>query len=54
MPVAAVTAGKVKVRDSDGHVSERPVQVGKSDGNQVEIRKGLQEGDEIVLPGKKG
>jgi HlyD family secretion protein len=54
VPVAAVTAGKVKVRDTDGHVSEHDVQVGKSDGNQIEIRKGLQEGDEIVLPGKKG
>src|SRR4051794_1881539 len=54
VPVGAITAGKVKVRDTDGHVSERSVEVGKSDGNQVEVRKGLQEGDEVVLPGKKG
>ena len=53
VPVAAVSDGKVEVRDKDGHTHHKAVTVGKSDGNQVEIRDGLHEGDEVVLPGKK-
>jgi hypothetical protein len=53
VPSAAVTAGKVSVRGKDGQVSERNVVVGKSDGQMVEVRRGLSEGDEVVVPGKK-
>jgi RND family efflux transporter MFP subunit len=53
VPVAAVTADKVQVRGEGGKVTERSVKVGKSDGQNVEIRHGLKEGDEVVLPGKK-
>lgn len=53
VPVAAVSDGKVQVRRKDGHVTEKAVEIGKCDGNQVEIRHGLKAGDEVVLPGKK-
>jgi multidrug efflux pump subunit AcrA (membrane-fusion protein) len=53
VPNAAVTAGKVSVRGKDGQVTERSVVVGRSDGTSVEIRKGLSEGEEVIIPGKK-
>jgi RND family efflux transporter MFP subunit len=49
VPVAAVVDGKVQVRHKDGHVGEKAVEIGKCDGNQMEIRHGLKEGDEVVL-----
>ena len=52
VPNAAVTAGKVSVR-KDGQVSERNVVVGRSDGQNTEIRQGLREGEEVIIPGKK-
>lgn len=53
VPVAAVAANTVKVRGKNGDVTERNVVTGKSDGQNVEIRKGLKEGEEVILPGKK-
>jgi multidrug efflux pump subunit AcrA (membrane-fusion protein) len=52
VPNAAVTAGKVSVRGKDGQVTERNVVVGRSDGQSVEIRRGLSEGEEVIIPGK--
>ncbi len=56
IPVAAVSstggATKVTIR-KEGRNDERTVKLGKSDGQQVEVVSGLNEGDEVVLPGKK-
>lgn len=51
VPTAAVSGGKVKVKGKDGTPQEREVKVGRSDGQQVEVLNGLEEGDEIVLGG---
>lgn len=53
VPLPAVTAGKVQVRNKEGKISDRSVTVGRTDGQMVEIKSGLSEGDEVVLPGKK-
>jgi multidrug resistance efflux pump len=52
-PLAAVNAGKVRVKVKDGKEEEREVVTGRSDGTSVEIREGLKEGDEIFT-GAKG
>ena len=52
IPVGAVLAGKVTVQ-KDGHNEERDVVLGKSDGQNVEVRNGLSEGDQVLMPGGK-
>jgi macrolide-specific efflux system membrane fusion protein len=51
-PVAAVNNGKVHVKTKDGKEEEREVVTGRSDGTSVEIRQGVQEGDELLLGAK--
>jgi hypothetical protein len=53
VPVGAVTAGKVQIKGKEGKTRAHSVTVGRSDGQSVEIKSGLSEGDEIILPGKK-
>jgi HlyD family secretion protein len=43
----------VKVLDKDGKATSRPVTVGKKTDKQVEILKGLSEGEQIVLEPSK-
>jgi multidrug efflux pump subunit AcrA (membrane-fusion protein) len=52
VPASAVSGGKVKVKGKDGKEQERDVVTGRSDGQQVEIRQGLSEGEEIVTGAK--
>jgi multidrug efflux pump subunit AcrA (membrane-fusion protein) len=52
IPVGAVTAGKVTVQ-KDGRNEERDVVLGKSDGQNVEVRTGLSEGEQVLMPGGK-
>ena len=53
VPVGAVTAGKATVQLKDNHTEQRDVVLGKSDGQMAEVRTGLNEGDQVILPGKK-
>ena len=52
IPLSALTAGRVKVKQGDGTIIERTVETGKTDGTNVQITAGLSEGDEVVI-GKK-
>ena len=52
VPKTAVADGKVSVKTDDGF-EWRPVVVGKSDGKQTEIKKGLSEGEEIFVEAQK-
>jgi flagellar hook assembly protein FlgD len=52
VPVGAVTAGKVTV-EKDGHDEQRDGVLGKCDGQNVEVRNGLSEGEQVVMPGGK-
>jgi len=52
IPLGAVTAGKVTV-EKDGKDEERDVVLGKSDGQNVEVRNGLNEGEQVLMPGGK-
>jgi multidrug resistance efflux pump len=47
VPLASVTAGKVQVKQKDGTFAEKEVKLGRTDGQQVEVKSGLSEGDEI-------
>ncbi len=49
IPLKAVTAGKVTVKKADGATEERAVAVGRSDGQSVEINKGLVEGEQVIV-----
>jgi multidrug efflux pump subunit AcrA (membrane-fusion protein) len=51
-PIAAVSGGKVRVKTKDGKEEERDVVTGRSDGTSVEVRQGLQEGEEIFVGAK--
>ena len=53
VPVAAVSGGKVWVRDKDGKEEAREVVTGRSDGKMIEIKKGVSEGDQVLSEGKK-
>ena len=52
IPVAAVSGGKVSIK-KDGKTEERAVVLGKSDGEKVEVKEGLAEGDEILAKAGK-
>ena len=51
-PVAGVVGGKVRVRTKDGKEESRDVVTGRTDGQSVEVRQGLEVGEEILLGGK--
>ena len=48
VPVGCVSKGRVKIHSTDGKDTWRDVVIGKSDGENVEIKQGLKEG-ELVL-----
>jgi multidrug efflux pump subunit AcrA (membrane-fusion protein) len=52
IPVAAVSGGKVSIK-RDGKTEEKAVVLGKSDGEKVEVKEGLSEGDEILAKAGK-
>ena len=58
LPVSAVQRrgprSAVLVANTSGESETRPVTVGESDGERIEILEGVQEGDRIVLPDKAG
>ena len=49
VPSNAVAGGKVRVRTKEGKEEEREVVTGRTDGTSIEIRKGLEAGEEILL-----
>jgi multidrug efflux system membrane fusion protein len=55
MPTAAIQRGApgtfVYLINSDNTVSVRPVVLGVTDGNRVEVRSGLAPGDLVVVDG---
>ena len=53
VPVAAVSGGKVTVRDKDGKEEAREVVTGRSDGKMSEIKKGVGEGEQVLSEAKK-
>jgi multidrug resistance efflux pump len=53
VPLPMIKDGKVSVRGKDGKTESRQLALGKSDGQQVEVREGLSEGDEVLPPVKK-
>jgi multidrug resistance efflux pump len=52
VPAPAVSGGKVRVRRKDGMEESRDVVTGRSDGQSVEVLKGLEVGEEILIGGK--
>jgi hypothetical protein len=52
VPAAAVSGGKVRVRKKDGMEESREVVTGRGDGQSVEVLKGLEVGEEILLGAK--
>jgi multidrug efflux pump subunit AcrA (membrane-fusion protein) len=52
IPIAAVSDGKVSIK-TGGKVEQRPVQLGRSDGEKIEVKEGLSEGDVILASAKK-
>ena len=52
VPVAAVSKGRVEVH-ADGKDVWREVVTGKSDGELIEIRQGLNEGDRVLAKAGK-
>ncbi len=48
VPASAVSKGRVKVKTSDGKTQWRDVITGHTDGEVIEIRDGLKEGEEVV------
>lgn len=53
VPNAAIKDGSVWVKTHDGTSEKRQVTAGKTDGKQTEIKKGLEEGDEIFTEAQK-
>lgn len=53
VPASAISGDTVTLKTKDGKTEKRTVTVGRSDGNLVEIRSGLVEGDEILLTSGK-
>jgi multidrug efflux pump subunit AcrA (membrane-fusion protein) len=52
VPAAAVAGGKVRVKKKDGMEESRDVVTGRSDGQSVEVLKGLEVGEEILVGAK--
>ena len=53
IPAAALDRETVSVKTGDGRIEKRVVSIGRSDGLMIEIRSGLNEGDEVMLAGGK-
>ena len=53
VPTAAVSGGKVWVRDKDGKEEAKEVVTGRSDGKMIEIKKGVGEGEQVLAEAKK-
>jgi len=53
VPASAVWHGKVWVHTAGGKDQPRPVAVGRTDGQQVEVRSGLADGDVVLTKAKK-
>ena len=53
VPMSVVSKGRVKVRPTEGKDEWRDVVIGKSDGENVEIRQGLKEGELVVNKSEK-
>jgi multidrug resistance efflux pump len=53
VPINAVTNSSVTVRNADGTTAMRKLVLGKSDGQQVVVLKGLTAGEEVMLAAKK-
>ncbi|HEX4124510.1 MAG TPA: hypothetical protein VHY37_07265 [Tepidisphaeraceae bacterium] len=53
IPLTAVSAGQVWVRDAAGATKPRDVTLGASDGTNIEVRSGLADGDTILTHAKK-
>ncbi len=53
VPASAVSNGRVKVRGADDKTTWRNVVTGVSDGDVVEIREGLKEGEEVLTKAAK-
>lgn len=51
VPSAAVSDGKVRVLKKDGTEESRDVVTGRGDGESVEVLKGLEAGEEILVGG---
>ncbi len=50
IPAAAVSGGKVTVRESSGAQTTRPVKLGLEGPQLVEVKSGLQPGDRVLIP----
>lgn len=48
IPLNTAAGGKVRVKQKDGAIVEKSVKLGKTDGQNVEVKSGLGEGDEVV------
>ena len=53
IPLSAVSAGQVWVRDASGATKPRAVKLGVSDGTNIEVLGGLADGDCILTQAKK-
>jgi hypothetical protein len=53
VPTTAVQRGRVRVQGEDGKDSWKNVTCGASDGESIEIKSGLNEGDEIFAKAAK-
>jgi len=53
VPASAISGNTVKLRNADGTFVDHAVTTGRSDGQTVEIRSGLNEGDQILLTSDK-
>lgn len=52
VPAPGVSGGKVRVRKKDGMEESRDVVTGRTDGESIEILKGLEVGEEVLVGGK--
>ena len=48
LPATTVIGGKVQLKQKDGTFVEKAIKLGKTDGQWVEIKSGLEEGDEVI------
>jgi multidrug resistance efflux pump len=53
IPITAVSAGQVWVRDAAGETKARDVTLGASDGTNIEVKTGLVAGDTVLTHAKK-
>jgi multidrug efflux pump subunit AcrA (membrane-fusion protein) len=53
VPTSSVWHGKAWVHGADGQDEPRLVRVGRTDGQQVEVRSGLSDGDVVLTKAKK-